>query len=312
VYFSDDSVLSIRIGTKVYIYNLDISGCDRSHTDALFEALLAVTPENGQKAMQTCVKQLRLPVKIKSMSHPKVKTVLQADKTILFSGSTLTTVSNNQASLQLAVSYSFVDFVPGRIEEQITEAALAVGYVVTSFFCEKPEHVQFLKNSPCLDIAGVYRPLLNLGVCLRSAGRCKGDLPGRGDLQERARCFQSAFLQGCYPHASFPMMDAFKSSVALAPKTSAERLRSERNYAIATSLVARELEFKVSSLVTSLKPDLWQFTDEAVFSRYTSNPNFPAYQHDFTLLCETVAEPGFQLQFRNPAVDAILNLDYDL
>jgi len=313
VYFSDDSCLSLRIGTTVYIYNLDISGCDRSHKNALFEALLAVTPENGQKAMQTCIKQLRLPVKIRSMHHRKVKTVLQADETILFSGSTLTTVANNQASLQLGLAYSLVDFHPETIEEQITEAALSVGYVVTSFFCEKPEHVQFLKNSPCLDTTGVYRPLLNLGVCLRSAGRCKGDLPGRGDLKERARCFQAAFLQGCYPYVSFPMMDAFKSSVSMAPRTSAERLRSERTYAIATSLVARELEYKVASPSSKqVTPDVWRFTDDAVFARYTHNPRSLAHVHDFALLSETVATPGFQLQFRNPAVDAILNLDYDL
>jgi len=81
--------------------------------------------------------------------------------------------------------------------------------------CCKPEDLQFLKCSPCKDIHGVYRPVLNLGVLLRLSGTCKGDLPGRGDWTKRAAKFQGSLLHGYMTCARWPMLDAMRKRYPL-------------------------------------------------------------------------------------------------
>jgi hypothetical protein len=211
LYFSDDSCLSIRNGDKIDRYNLDISSCDASHGPEIFKTLVDILPERMQDDMQLLVDQCKLPVFVQSFQDKRLKARLIPKMPKLFSGSTITTAINNIANL--AIAKSIADSIYTGFES-ISLAAQDVGYIVTG--C-KPlefiEDIQFLKNSPVLDQSGKWRPMLNLGVLLRASGTCDGDLPGRGDLRERARAFQRGLIHGAYPYTNFELLDLMKGSM---------------------------------------------------------------------------------------------------
>jgi len=212
VYFSDDSTLAIRVNGVLQWYNLDISSCDASHSEFLFQALLQLFPEHCLHDARSLVAQCRAPLRVRANSlqrgGPMVEIKFRNPR--LFSGSTLTTAINNLASLLIGYAISFCDEIT---PATLTAAAERAGYVVTG--CEPLRDfskVQFLKHSPVFDVCGKIRPLLNLGVLLRASGTCKEDLPGRGPIRSRGQSFQYGLLQGMYPRAVFPLITAMKKS----------------------------------------------------------------------------------------------------
>lgn len=212
VYFSDDSCLSIRKddGT-IDMYNLDISSCDASHGPELFNTLERVVPPECRADMALLVKQCTLPLRLVSRVNRKHKVILQPTRPMLFTGSTITTGINNLANLSIGLAISEAVY---QGPETIRLAAERAGYIVTG--CKplaNPEDLQFLKHSPVLDENHEYQPMLNLGVLIRASGVCRGDLPGRGPLKQRAVNFQKGLLNGAYPHTSFEILDAMKAQV---------------------------------------------------------------------------------------------------
>lgn len=209
-YFSDDSCFSIRVGDKVYTFNLDISGCDASHTKHIFGALLDTVPACAALDMADLIQQLECPIKITSVSDPRNKITLKADGPKLYSGSTVTTRINNLANQIIARSLSLADFSKCcnyiDVQNVVIKAAEEAGYIVTCDYCPDYSSIQFLKHSPVYDTNGNLQPMLNLGVLLRLSGMCNWDLPGRGDLHERARLFQRALLRGVYPRVEFKLL----------------------------------------------------------------------------------------------------------
>lgn len=203
VYFSDDSCLSFRDEEgRVHWFNIDISGCDASHTGALFETIESLVPKTVKGDVEALVEQCRQPIQLRSTVNRKERVVLRAAFPKLYSGSTLTTAINNLANLLIACAISEGTLTP----EGVNDAASEVGYLVTCDVCKCPEDIQFLKHSPVMDLDGRYRPVLNLGAFLEASGNCKGDLPGRGSLKARAEAFQSGLVRSMYPHATIPLL----------------------------------------------------------------------------------------------------------
>lgn len=216
-YFSDDSCFSIRIGGKVYFYNIDISSCDASHGPHMFQALIDSTPVVGALDMADLVEQLKCPIRIYSRDDRKHRVLLQCHKPKLYSGSTVTTRINNLANQLIAKSLSETDFSGCQnsldVRTAIRTAAEQVGYIVTVDDCTSYSDLQFLKHSPVYDTDNQLQPMLNLGVMLRLSGICDGDLPGRGCLKERARLFQAGLLRGVYPRTDFELLRMMRSTV---------------------------------------------------------------------------------------------------
>lgn len=207
-YFSDDSCFSIRIGGKLYVFNIDISSCDASHGPALFGALRKCTPSFALPCMDRLLDQLRSPIKVVNPHNKKEKIVMSKGEINLHSGSTLTTHANNVGTASIGESLATYNFDPAlNIKDQIIDAAARVGYKVTVECCAFPEAIQFLKHSPAKDSLGRYSPLLNMGVWLRMSGTCRGDLPGKGDLELRAQQFQYNLVQGAFPRTRAPFFD---------------------------------------------------------------------------------------------------------
>lgn len=217
VLFSDDSCLAYRHGDKILRFNVDISSCDASHTESLFNALRALFPSLLQPEVDKLIDQCRAPITVYDRNVKRRKVKLEPKTPRLYSGSTLTTIINNVANILIAHSISNSTIT---CAVDVIKAAARTGYIVTCEDCDDWHKLQFLKHSPVRCSDGVVRPLLNIGVLLRLSGRCKGDLPGskKTPLEVRAKTFQASLLRGAYPKASFTLIDRMKANAG-APST---------------------------------------------------------------------------------------------
>jgi len=292
LYFSDDSCLAIRNPStgRVDRYNLDIASCDASHGPKLFDLLRDIMPNHETRVdMDILIRQCTLPLKVSSRSS-SARCVLKPKRPFLFTGSTITTAINNLANLLIGLAISEIDYTGHLVDGvcvELANAAASAGYLVTG--CDplsEVEDIQFLKHSPVLDDTGEWRPLLNFGVLVRASGTCNGDLPGRGDLGERARAFQRGLLQGAYPRSHCVALDTMRVACGTGPVT-----------------LSKTFEWKVVD-----NPDALPFRcDETSFAR-----RYRLTALDYQELVEVFANCGYGQVFAGPSLDKILMKDYGL
>jgi hypothetical protein len=213
VYHSDDSCFAIRVDGVVHIFNLDISGCDASHSNALFAALLSITPDAGKGSMRRLIRQARNNLKYTSPHNALYHVLIKFLDHRLYSGATITTLINNLACLLIGLALSQHVFVSDDIPGQIAMCAERVGYVVTCDSCDQIEDITFLGNFPCIDLYGEISAVYSLGSFCRSMGRTKGDLPGRGPIESRAKAHFQQYLNGTYPRTHAPFIDKMRNQL---------------------------------------------------------------------------------------------------
>lgn len=292
VYFSDDACYSTYgpDGT-VHCYNLDISKCDASHTEAIWIALRHMLPPHVRADYDVLVDQLCLPFYIGDCNDPthKRRVYLEADGPLLFSGSTLTTVTNNKANIMIGFSLA----ESGAIGERaIAKAAEAVGYIVTVVDCSEDFHLlQFLKHSPVYDTAGEVRALLNPGVLLRASGSCKFDLPGQGPIEVRAAQFQYGLLQGAYPNITFELLTKMKEATGVQGTT---------------ELMKKFVEQHIGEYHTQATKDSFTVSNAEVFKRYELSTVQVAN------LIKGLSETRYGMFYSDEATAKILLDDYGL
>ncbi len=277
VCFSDDSCIAVRTKDRLWTYNLDISSCDASHRESVFEQLFECTPEVHKNSMRILIEQCQKTIRVTNPQDPNEFVKLKPLILCLFSGSTLTTLLNTCCCMRLCCA--IIDhgvFTP----QGIADAAASVGYILTCDPCDRPEDLQFLKHSPH-EINGEYYAMLNLGVPLRASGTCNMDVPGRGDLRTRCKNFQYSLITGAYPRSHFPLRDA------LAGVGEKVDLRGFWDHKVVDSGEHR------------------YFTHESIARRYRISP---------TELDEITAliGDGYRMQISTPAVARILEKDYNL
>lgn len=306
-YFSDDSILSLFCDDGyVRHWNLDIACCDASHTDAVFTFAQSLFPDSCASEIKRVFDQLRQPVEVRDVHDSKRRVVLYTVGRRLYSGSTLTTLINNVACLLIV--HSIATFGK-RSTEAILSAGERVGYQLTVETCTRhtrgpnpvpiddriPEVslMQFLKNSPVFDVNGVLFSFFNMGVFLRGLGTCNGDLPGRGDITERARRFVAAHLQGTYPYDSFPFADNLR--IRFPP----------REDALFTDFVAKQRHVENYELVSAKRP-LRFATSDQIYRRYDLTPE------EYTALDDVALQLDVNDVFHNAATSRILLVDYGL
>jgi hypothetical protein len=284
--FSDDACFSIREGDAVHIFNLDISKCDASHTEAMFDALVLATPECARDDMQVLVEQCQTPIRINSVTNKRRYVILEPMHTVLYSGSTLTTIINNNANITIGKALSECQYTG---PESLMIAAASVGYVITVETCTNYEDIQFLKHSPVLGQDGEYHPMLNLGVMLRASGVCHGDLPGRGDIKARAMAFQAGLLKGMYPYTTFEILRNLKKGAG------------ESNE-IVDAVVEKMFQYKVADDNTY---PTYEATPASMYRRYGLNDldvsDLVAFSH-----------LGYEGHMTGVVFDKILGKDYGL
>lgn len=290
-YFSDDACLSIRHDGKIYRYNLDISKCDASHSDELFTALEKIIVEEHRHDMEILTRQCGLPIEVRSTIKSYLKVRLQANRRLLFSGSTITTCINNLANILIGHAISRCDFQGD--SKTLVEAAAKVGYIIKCDVCEIIEDVQFLKNSPVFDTTGTLRPLLNPGVLLRLSGTCKGDLPGRGDLRQRGLDMQAGLLKGAYPFSNFRLLDNMRANAG----TSNAKI---------DAIVCNTLKYKTADPLASEKYPQYLVSSEAMWLRYRLDSS------EIYSIEELFGNMGYGHSMADSGLDKVLDKDYGL
>lgn len=195
-FFSDDSILKMN-GS---LYEIDISSCDISNRSPIFGILLWLYSgtQFHELAAQT-IAQCETPVKLTDPQNKHNKITLQGVRPIEYSGSVLTTLLNNIASLCIGLSI-YVNRC--NTVDEVIRAAIAIGYNITCSLKHNFEQLTFLKHSWYDDQSGHLRSFLNLGAILRSFGTFTGDLPGskKDSIELRCQDFCASVIKG-YVHS---------------------------------------------------------------------------------------------------------------
>lgn len=287
---SDDSSIGCQLADGRLIANMDISSCDGSHTGELFSWMRRTVPHRYRSEFDEAISQLTGILTLESVQKPKDKhsTKYRVTEPTLFSGSVLTTLTNNYANVLIAYAIKrylaenpyctikqFVDAIPG-----ITRST---GYVVTIDVCRTPADLQFLKHSPNRDLM----PCLNLGVILRAMGQCKGDIPlkkknKKEGVVERGQRFGASVLKGMEPTGKSSIFFALKRKLGDAESTP----HGFREYATADS------------------SGNYCFDDVDIMDRYQCSSS------DINDLVELIRKSPTNVIIRTPLTDSILNKDY--
>lgn len=317
VYHSDDSAVAFFVNGRLRWYNIDITSCDSSHRhNGVFHALLTATPESVKEDMCDLVNQLRARVVVTNRSRQQaVKLATSDGGAFLASGSTITTLLNNIASLCIGLAiHEGGDNTP----EGVISAARRAGYVITLEEVVDFHGLQFLKHSP-VRVDGQWHAMQNVGVVVRLAGQCLGDLPGRGDLTDRALLYQSALLQGVYPDTSFGLIDRMRAANAVEMYERRTAAANDEQQRAIDRMVNASVEHKSSRRSTPLL-----VSDEEAYARYTRVclltieegaapvPNRTCSARDIQELHHDVEFARIGDIIANKAADVFLSMDYGM
>ena len=286
--FSDDASLVIYLNGQRIIINSDISSADASYTPALFELAYDMLPENCKHTMRRLIDQCKMCMKVRSYSNPKISVTFKPLQPVLYSGSTLTTLINTLANILIAMSFADA-YDAGCINQpnDLIAIARAAGFIITLDVCEHFEDLQFLKHSPVFDVDGNIHPMLNMGVLLRASGMCMADLPGSGDLRDRAFAFQRGLIQGAYPYANCALLDAMRDVVGSGPVVS--KAKDEFKYKVEDS-----------------KYPVYRVDEDSFALRYRLTPLELSY------LCELSRQHSYCYAIQTSGSIKILQKDYGL
>jgi len=281
--FSDDACISYKNASgDNEIYNLDFSSCDSSQTQSMFEFMFKLfdCPKDVEIALRG---QIMSTIRVQSYNK-KHCVLLKPKEYYLQSGITATTLLNTTAwfACFLHMSEHYHPFL------DIVKLCADVGYTVTVDHCEIPEDIQFLKMSPVENIHGQYFAVLNLGVILRASGVCRGYLPERGPIDQRALAFQSGIMNGMLR----PIVN--RDLQHLNPKTSHDVVDLSQ----------------VSNLFTHLNyrhVPIHEYTTEALTRRYRLSPDIELPEFCYQLRHSRLFSTSY-----STSIDKILSKDYSL
>lgn len=264
VCFSDDSFFIYNNHGKISMYNLDVSGNDTSHTQAVFDSMYdsfnmpyeLVNSYNGQ---------IMLKIKIDNPHNNKIDKPevawLKPREPYLQSGSTLTTILNSYANMNIAINMADLD-LDYHLEDNIIKAWTNIGYIPDIGRAEEVEDLQFLKHSPVRDTKGNYRSVINLGPLFRASGSCKGDLPGGAkNYVKNCADFHNAVLAGFSSNYDCALFNKLRRTDGSWLPKRAVINKAKEDYGQHFSGRATEIQFSIESyLYRYLRHDMgaWQ------------------------------------------------------
>jgi hypothetical protein len=304
-FFSDDSSVAIKCIDGTFRANVDIAGCDASHTEVIFNILRQIARNTiFESQIAKAIGQCTLPLFLSSYGKFIVDfVILRPRMPVLYTGSVLTTVINNIANMLIFLSIrSYVmrgDVIRPNLRvsdcaEIVRLAAEDVGYIVTVDECRKIEELQFLKHSPCMSNAG-WTPVLNVGVILRLMGSCFGDLPGTKNetLEQRAYAWNYQVVKSLV-HAG-----DYQFTRTLRERFSVDPVVSQRTLQVAKRRIEKMDLYKTRSAVDDVY-------DASVMARYNLNAS------DMDELCNCLKGDFFGITIDCHASRVILMKDYGL
>lgn len=193
--FSDDGFLVFRRITDGALVrlNVDISKCDVSHGHRVFQCFGRIFQEQHQvRLWNSLFKQIMRPLQLVYRGKPLKGVKLKPLTPFLPSGHVFTTAINTFVMTGI-MRECMKEGVQSA--EDVIRVGEKLGYKLTVETCQTEYDAQFLKHSPARDTGGNVIAIKNLGVLLRALGRTIGDLPGTGDVTERARLHMCATIR---------------------------------------------------------------------------------------------------------------------
>jgi len=296
VCFSDDAMIGIRCSDGIYWANLDISACDGSIFDPIFNMLRRGMLGGGlpREAVEKVFAQCSAECKVRNVWDKKKGCpeffVLKPRYMTLYSGHGGTTSVDTCANVCnfISIAESLVAIEDRLVEDMpdvVVKACEEVGFIVRVDKCEVVEDLQFLKNSPTY-VNGKLCVFVNLGVMMRGFGMSKGDLPvvagqGKYTLEDRAAAFTSDVVKSFVHYGNHIITEAMRTKIV-------------KN---TTNWVPNEYDVKLTG-----KSDDIPFT--SLCKRYRLEP-----KHLFELETLIIAS-GFENAINCPAVQNIFTKDY--
>jgi len=197
IFFSDDMACKLTVNGSTNWYNLDISSCDASNGQPIFDRVAWFFDSNSQshdlinRACRQCSDSTLCIMHPAGMGQVKERITAKCSSPVEFSGTSLTTLLNNVASSGIACSiiYHLRKWDTSSVDKYLTKCAFAVGYAITIDTCDVIEDLQFLKMSFSRTVDhesgnAVMSSWTNLGPLMRGAGTCFMDLPYSRKLKE--------------------------------------------------------------------------------------------------------------------------------
>lgn len=229
VYFSDDCSFSVGAKDGVFMANGDISQCDGSHYDPIFDNLFEILVDGRKPVYYDALKYafdvLGQPLTMRNKRNYQEKVQYFFNSKRLYSGSVLTTIINNFANLLIFFAFcqrckDFSAYTRSELAEIYRLSAQDVGYIVKCKICHVPEDLQFLKHSPVKAHDGVYYPVMNLGTFFRGFGAVYGDLShvygnSKVSLRERSKRYLSDVVVSRRNWGNHAINDVFLEKYAM-------------------------------------------------------------------------------------------------
>jgi len=180
VYMSDDSFMIIRENGTVRFVELDIKSCDSSHEITVYASLRYLSMHlDCLQTVDDLLKQLAMTTMVQNPDNKKEFLKLTPRFFFLYSGSKLTTVANNIASILIAygIYQELCENGLDDLQSSVVEGAKNVGYEVSYDEKSNIQSLTFLKRS--FTPEGIS--WLTLGPILRSFGCVDGE-PNRNQF----------------------------------------------------------------------------------------------------------------------------------
>jgi len=293
-YHSDDSCVAAKCSDGTVYFNGDIKACDGSHRQPLFDSLNELLscnkgiPNVQAPALRRAFTYLGQPLKVRN-KHRKESVKYRFKSMRLYSGSVLTTTINNFANLLIAFALHRRVPDPSLVTKDFFKTAYRlagedVGYQLKIIDCSVPEDLQFLKHSPSL-IDGEIEPWMGLGVFIRGFGTFKGDLPGRGSYESRARSYLHGVVQSRLNWGNHTFNDSFR------------HLMTGMTTKMNTSLFDDDLSKSVGGCQRRV-------LNESICSRYKIT------EEELLDVCKMVAESNLGDRLRHPVFEKLYQKDY--
>jgi hypothetical protein len=290
-YHSDDSVLRVNCKLGVLYMNLDIASCDGSHFEAVFLALnyLLSTPRTALLVRQM-LNALKAPLKFVG---DRMKFKLYPKQHLLYTGSILTTVTNNvgvififSAIYERYGAISQCDTVE-QVQQIIIDCAFQCGYILTIGSCTTNYHsLQFLKHSPNSE----NKAFINLSVLLRSLGYIRDQYP-----EESKACYfniQREIIL-CYVHyTANPILDCLRKRYHI--------VDGERSARVSESYILNEIN---EHSTNDVEPRTFDVED--ICRRYNVQP------HSVTELCTYIETALEQSMVCTTLTHRLFEMDYE-
>lgn len=168
IYFSDDGFICHRIDGVTHLYETDISGCDASQTLPIFVICYKWLAQLiGRSTALQLVRQCSYVAKIRNPSNPAEFLNIQPETFFEYSGSVLTTVLNNIASILIFLHLAALLNATGgdAFSELISTAGKNAGYKLTVEEHQSWNAITFLKRA-----FNGKRSWVVYGTLLRSLG----------------------------------------------------------------------------------------------------------------------------------------------